>query len=165
MSSSIVCEIDDFDLTGFAAIAAGFGLYRYGYVVTPNVDHLLRYYEDPSFRALYSSATYVLLDSRVIALALRALKGKCFAVCPGSDLMVTLLSRVTSATDRIVLIGGRAALSRRGVPAAGDARAAFASSRHNARPSPVRRRRFELHHRCRTPGTSMDAAHGTRVVI
>lgn len=75
-------------------------------MVTPNVDHLLRYYEDLSFRPLYQSAAYVLLDSRVIALAMRVLKGVRFAVCPGSDLTVELLRRVAAASDRIVLIGG-----------------------------------------------------------
>jgi exopolysaccharide biosynthesis WecB/TagA/CpsF family protein len=100
-----VCEIDDFDLGAFSAAAAAFGSQRYGYVVTPNVDHLLRYYEDLSFRSLYESAAYVLLDSRVVALAMRVLKGRRFAVCPGSDLTVELLRRVAT-TDRIVLVGG-----------------------------------------------------------
>jgi exopolysaccharide biosynthesis WecB/TagA/CpsF family protein len=102
----IVCEIDDFDLPGFSAVAAEFGFQRYGYVVTPNVDHLLRYYDDLSFRALYQSAAYVLLDSRVVALAMRVLKHVRFAVCPGSDLTADLLERVASPTDRIVLVGG-----------------------------------------------------------
>jgi N-acetylglucosaminyldiphosphoundecaprenol N-acetyl-beta-D-mannosaminyltransferase len=105
VSSTVVCEIDDFDLAAFATIAASFGSQRYGYVVTPNVDHLLRYYEDPSFRALYRSAAYILLDSRVIALAMRLVRGRRLAVCTGSDLTVELLARVASPTDRIVLIG------------------------------------------------------------
>lgn len=75
-------------------------------MVTPNVDHLLRYYDDLSFRSLYQSAAYVLLDSRVVALAMRVLKGVRFAVCPGSDLTVELLRQVARSTDRVVLIGG-----------------------------------------------------------
>jgi N-acetylglucosaminyldiphosphoundecaprenol N-acetyl-beta-D-mannosaminyltransferase len=103
-----VCEIDDFDLPSFSRTAATFGHERYGYVVTPNVDHLLRYYEDPSFRSLYQSATYVLLDSRVVALAMRVMQGTRFAVCPGSDLTVELLHHVAKPSDRIVLVGGGA---------------------------------------------------------
>lgn len=108
-SSKIVCEIDDFDLAAFATTAAAFGSQRYGYVVTPNVDHLIRYCEDSSFRALYQSAEYTLLDSRVVALAMRLIKHRRFAVCPGSDLTAELLSRVAIADDRIVLIGGNVA--------------------------------------------------------
>jgi exopolysaccharide biosynthesis WecB/TagA/CpsF family protein len=48
----------------------------------------------------------VLLDSRVVALAMRVLKRKRFAVSPGSDLTVELLRRVVTTADRVVLIGG-----------------------------------------------------------
>jgi exopolysaccharide biosynthesis WecB/TagA/CpsF family protein len=102
----LVCEIDNFDLTAFANIAASFGAERYGYTVTPNVDHLIRYCEESSFRAMYRSSEYVLLDSRVVALAVRLMNGLCLAVCPGSDLTAELLGRVASPHDRIVIIGG-----------------------------------------------------------
>jgi N-acetylglucosaminyldiphosphoundecaprenol N-acetyl-beta-D-mannosaminyltransferase len=104
--SSVLCEIDDFDLATFTRTAAQFGLAHYAYVVTPNVDHLIRYCEDPSFRALYRSARYTLLDSRVVALAMRLLKGTQLAVCPGSDLTAVLLTQVVSPLDPVVLIGG-----------------------------------------------------------
>jgi exopolysaccharide biosynthesis WecB/TagA/CpsF family protein len=104
----MLCEIDDFDLPAFSAAAAAFGFERYGYVVTPNVDHLIRYCDEPSFRALYHSAQYVLLDSRVVALAMRLLKGVRLRVCPGSDLTAELLGRVASPADPILLIGGSA---------------------------------------------------------
>jgi exopolysaccharide biosynthesis WecB/TagA/CpsF family protein len=109
--SNVVCEIDDFDLESFAATAASFGTQRYGYVVTPNVDHLIRYCEDRSFRALYRSAEYTLLDSRVVALTMRLFKRLRFAVCTGSDLTAELLSRVAAPDDRIVLIGSTMAQS------------------------------------------------------
>ena len=104
----MVCEIDDFDLASFSRTAAGFGMAHYGYVVTPNVDHLISYCEDPSFRALYRSAQYSLLDSRVVALAMRLLKGMHLAVCTGSDLTAQLLGHVVSPLDPIILIGGSA---------------------------------------------------------
>jgi exopolysaccharide biosynthesis WecB/TagA/CpsF family protein len=81
-------------------------LAHYAYVVTPNVDHLIRYCEDPSFRAVYHSAQYRLLDSRVLALTLRLLKRTHLAVCTGSDLTADLLEHVASPDDPIVLIGG-----------------------------------------------------------
>ncbi len=105
-SSKVVCEIDDFDVAAFAPAAAAFGCQRYGYVVTPNVDHLIRYCEDRSFRALYRSAEYTLLDSRVVARAMWLLKHAHFAVCTGSDLTAELLGRVAAPADPIVLIGG-----------------------------------------------------------
>lgn len=125
----IVCEIDDFDLADFSAAAAAFGFQRYGYVVTPNVDHLLRYYEDPSFRSLYQAAAYVLLDSMVVARAMRVFKGVQFAVCPGSDLTVQLLGRVANSADRIVLIGGSDSQAQ-----AVGARFALADIRHHDPP-------------------------------
>jgi hypothetical protein len=43
--------LDDYDLDGFLGVARSFSPHRYAYVVTPNVDHLIRYQDDPSFRA------------------------------------------------------------------------------------------------------------------
>ena len=107
-----MCEIDAFDLAAFSLAAASADSERYGYVVTPNADHLLRYYEDQSFRSLYRSAAYVLLDSRAVALALRMLTGEHFPVCPGSELTVELLRSVARPADRILLIGGGEAQAR-----------------------------------------------------
>ncbi len=105
----IVHQIDDFDLAAFTAVAAEYGQDRYGYVVTPNVDHFIRYHEDPAFRHNYSTAQYVLLDSRFAARLLLLLKGMRLRVCTGSDLTLTLLSRIVAPMDRIVLIGGSSA--------------------------------------------------------
>jgi exopolysaccharide biosynthesis WecB/TagA/CpsF family protein len=102
----VVHVIDDFGLPEFTAVAAGFGQERYGYVVTPNVDHLIRYYEDSTFRAQYRAADFILMDSRFAALLVRLLKGVRLPVCTGSDLTAQLLSGVVQPTDRIVMIGG-----------------------------------------------------------
>jgi exopolysaccharide biosynthesis WecB/TagA/CpsF family protein len=111
VSAPVACPVDDLDLEGFCMAADAFGLERYGYAVTPNVDHLLRYYDEPHFRELYGAASYVLLDSRVIARTLR-LKGLRLPVCTGADLTVALLGRVARGPDRIVLIGGSARQAR-----------------------------------------------------
>jgi exopolysaccharide biosynthesis WecB/TagA/CpsF family protein len=102
----VVHVIDDFGLPEFTAVAAGFGQERYGYVVTPNVDHLIRYYEDPTFRAQYRAADFILMDSRFAARLVRLLKGVRLPVCTGSDLTAELLAKVVQPADRIVMIGG-----------------------------------------------------------
>lgn len=102
----VVHVIDDFGLPEFTSVAAGFGQERFGYVVTPNVDHLIRYYEDPTFRAQYRAADFILMDSRFAATLVRLLKGVRLPICTGSDLTAGLLAHVVRPTDRIVMIGG-----------------------------------------------------------
>lgn len=102
----IVHRIDGYDLGMFLAEAGSFGVDRYGYVVTPNVDHMIRFHESASFRALYAQATYVLLDSRIAALLFRLVHGVRVPVCTGSDLTAALLTDVIAPSDRVVLIGG-----------------------------------------------------------
>ena len=40
----------------------------YGYIVTPNVDHMVRLKREPELRPLYEGATLCLCDSRVLRL-------------------------------------------------------------------------------------------------
>jgi exopolysaccharide biosynthesis WecB/TagA/CpsF family protein len=100
------CELDDYDVESFVATAKDFGESRYGFVVTPNVDHLIRLHEDARFRELYAAARYVLLDSRFLANMLRVVTGRRLPVCTGSDLTARLLADVAAVGDRIVVIGG-----------------------------------------------------------
>lgn len=106
VSDWLIHEVDDYDLESFTPLAANFGQERFGYVVTPNVDHLVRYCEDSTFREHYQNADYVLLDSRFAARLLRLMKGVRLRVCTGSDLTAALFSRVVTSSDRVVLIGG-----------------------------------------------------------
>ncbi len=98
--------LDNYDTAAFAAVAARFDRDRYDYVVTPNADHLIRLHEDPSFRALYAAAGYVLLDSRFLSRLLRLTRGIRLPVCTGSDLTAKLFADVLSRNDPLVLIGG-----------------------------------------------------------
>lgn len=102
----VVHVIDDFGLAEFSAVAATYGQDRFGYVVTPNVDHLIRYYEDATFRARYRAAEFILMDSRFAARLVYLLKGVRLPVCTGSDLTAHLLAKVIHPNDRIVMIGG-----------------------------------------------------------
>jgi exopolysaccharide biosynthesis WecB/TagA/CpsF family protein len=109
---TMLYQFDNFSLDDFLAVAAGFGQNRYGYVVTPNADHMIRLYEDPSFRALYADAEYVLMDSRFLSHLLRITRGLKLPVCAGSDLTAQLFARVIHADDGVVLIGGSDAQAR-----------------------------------------------------
>lgn len=99
-------RLDDFDLEVFLAVAARFGSNRFGFVVTPNVDHMIRCHDDADFRSRYASADFALLDSRFAARLLRLLKGLRLPVCTGADLTQALFNWVIRPDDPIVLIGG-----------------------------------------------------------
>lgn len=109
---SLAFTVDDYDLEGFLPVVATFGTDRFEYVVTPNVDHLIRFHDDPGFRALYADAGYVLLDSQFLARVLHAIQGIRVRVCTGSDLTAQLFARVVAPADRIVLIGSSEAQAR-----------------------------------------------------
>jgi N-acetylglucosaminyldiphosphoundecaprenol N-acetyl-beta-D-mannosaminyltransferase len=89
----------------------------FAYVVTPNVDHMVRL---PSLsgkiRRAYSEADLCLCDSRILA-RLAKMCGTELTVVPGSDLTARLLETDLRSGSEILLIGGRpddqALLSRR----------------------------------------------------
>jgi exopolysaccharide biosynthesis WecB/TagA/CpsF family protein len=103
---SLRYTFDDYDVEAFLKVASAFGMDRFGYVVTPNVDHLIRYHDEASFRSQYADAAYVLLDSRFLSYVFRISKAIHIRVCPGSDLTAELFARIIGCDDRIVLIGG-----------------------------------------------------------
>ena len=76
----------------------------FGYVVTPNADHLVRLARVPGLRAAYAGAELRLLDSRVVAGAARLLGLAPPPVVPGSDLTEALLGRL-GPEDAVCLIG------------------------------------------------------------
>jgi exopolysaccharide biosynthesis WecB/TagA/CpsF family protein len=102
---SLTCTLDDYDVEGFLRLAAHFGGGKFGYAVTPNVDHLIRYHDDAHFRDLYADAAFVLLDSRFLSHIFRFSKRLRIRVCAGSDLTAQLFARVIQPDDKIVLIG------------------------------------------------------------
>lgn len=105
-------NIDDFDLARFVPVAAAFGQERYGFVVTPNVDHLIRWQHDPGLRDHYAAAAFVLMDSRLASMLLGLIRGIQLPVCTGSDLTATLFRDVIRPEDPIVVIGGSEAQAR-----------------------------------------------------
>jgi exopolysaccharide biosynthesis WecB/TagA/CpsF family protein len=104
---SLTLRLDDLDLDEYLPLAAGYGQSSFDYVVTPNVDHVIRFCDDVAFRELYAHAGRVLLDSRLLARILTLTRGLRPRVCPGSDLTARLFS-IIAARDRIVLVGSNA---------------------------------------------------------
>ena len=74
----------------------------YRYVVTPNVDHVVRIDREPGLRTLYNDADVCVCDSRVLRLLAR-LSGVRLTLVPGSDLTAHLLSEVIDKGDRIAI--------------------------------------------------------------
>ncbi|MAP94461.1 MAG: glycosyltransferase [Ponticaulis sp.] len=79
----------------------------FAYVVTPNVDHLVRLNAEPELRPLYENADYLVCDSRVLEVLAR-LEGKPLPSAPGADIVENLVRHHISPLEKIVLIGGDA---------------------------------------------------------
>lgn len=80
----------------------------FAYIVTPNVDHIVRLQRSRSdLWPAYRAAWMTLCDSRVLA-RLASLSGLPLPVLPGSDLTVRMIERVIDRDDRITIIGGGA---------------------------------------------------------
>lgn len=75
----------------------------FGYVVTPNADHVVRLADRPDLAPLYADAWLRINDSRVIE-RLARIRGLSLPACPGSDLTAALFTggHLSSAT----VIGG-----------------------------------------------------------
>jgi N-acetylglucosaminyldiphosphoundecaprenol N-acetyl-beta-D-mannosaminyltransferase len=67
------------------------------YVVTPNVDHIVKLRNDPAFQAAYRDADLVLVDGKPVLLASRMLRRALPETVPGSDLAPELFA----ASERI----------------------------------------------------------------
>jgi exopolysaccharide biosynthesis WecB/TagA/CpsF family protein len=102
---TMILRLDNLDPEVFSGIAENFGSERFGYVVTPNIDHVIRLHDDEEFRGLYADASFVLLDSRLLAYILRLTYGLRPEVCTGSDLTATLFTKIIRPDDAVVLIG------------------------------------------------------------
>lgn len=82
---------------------------RFGYIVTPNVDHMVQIDAQPQLRPVYQGALLCLNDSRVLA-RLAKLYGIALTVVPGSDLIVALFGSVLQDDDRLCIVGASAPL-------------------------------------------------------
>jgi len=87
----------------------------FGYVVTPNVDHVVRLNGEARQSALgaaYANADLCVCDSRVLALLARFRRIR-LPVVTGSDLTAAMLHTVLAPGDRVAIVGGSTDLVRR----------------------------------------------------
>ncbi|WP_336969883.1 WecB/TagA/CpsF family glycosyltransferase [Sphingobium aromaticiconvertens] len=82
----------------------------FAYVVTPNVDHIVRLQHQRSdLWPAYRAAWMTLCDSRILARLARRV-GFALPVVPGSDLTRQMFEQVVQPQDRIAILGGRSEL-------------------------------------------------------
>lgn len=94
----------------FARLASSWTGRPFSYVVTPNVDHIVRLEDgDGALRALYARAGLVICDSRVLE-AMARLSGLTLHATPGSDLVARLFNETIAPDDPIAVIGGSKAV-------------------------------------------------------
>jgi exopolysaccharide biosynthesis WecB/TagA/CpsF family protein len=75
------------------------------YIVTPNVDHIVRLSKEPDvFKPLYEAAWISVCDSRILEL-LSNFSGIPLKAVPGSDLTAQLFDNVITANEPINVIG------------------------------------------------------------
>ncbi len=99
-------DFADLSLGGvLARLAARQATAGFGYVVTPNADHLVRLQRQPALRPLYADAMLRLLDSRVVARAARAAGLPAPEVVPGSDLTAHLVRDVIVPSEPVTILG------------------------------------------------------------
>lgn len=101
------------------ALARGDG---HAYVVTANVDHLVRFARDPAIRDLYTGADLVVADGMPVIWASRFLGRPLPQRVAGSDLFPALSARAAAENLSIYLLGG--------APGAADRAAAILRDRH-----------------------------------
>lgn len=77
----------------------------FGYVVTPNVDHLGRLRRRPELRAAYDEAALRLLDSRVIARVARVCGAETPKVVTGADLLASVMPGLSAGRARVAVVG------------------------------------------------------------
>lgn len=82
--------------------------HSFRYIVTPNVDHLVRLHKEPEvYRPLYEASWLSVCDSRILEM-LAQLSGLPLKAVPGSDLTQQLFDNVITAEDPITVIGADA---------------------------------------------------------
>ncbi|WP_291841628.1 WecB/TagA/CpsF family glycosyltransferase [Maricaulis sp.] len=77
----------------------------FAFVVTPNVDHLVRLETDTVLATLYAQAWLTVCDSRILEL-IGKISGETIDVTPGSDLTARLFDTVIDPELPITIIGG-----------------------------------------------------------
>lgn len=77
------------------------------YIVTPNVDHIVKLQSDLSFRDVYREASLVLADGMMIILASKFMRSTLQEKISGSDLFPKLCAVAADREYRLFFLGGR----------------------------------------------------------
>jgi exopolysaccharide biosynthesis WecB/TagA/CpsF family protein len=85
-------------------VEEGYRAPDFKYLVTPNVDHLVRLNSDPSMQQYYDEAWLNVSDSRILEIFAN-LSNIELPACPGSDLTAQIFENSLSSDDLIVIIG------------------------------------------------------------
>ena len=99
MTRFMTLDFADGDRPALLGRVAAMAREGYGYVVTPNVDHVIKLMDGRVEADVYRAADLMVCDSRILA-HLARLRGKALAVYPGSDMTADLL-----ASDHDLTIG------------------------------------------------------------
>ena len=91
MTRFMTLDFADGDRPALLARVADMARGRYAYVVTPNVDHVIKLMDGRVDPDVYNGAGLKVCDSRILA-HLARLRGKALAVYPGSDMTADLLA-------------------------------------------------------------------------
>ncbi|HIG23908.1 MAG TPA: glycosyltransferase [Henriciella marina] len=84
--------------------ASALGSESFWYVVTPNVDHMVRLQREKALRGLYDEAGLVLNDSRILEL-LAGFEKIDLPASPGADIVQTLFEKELDPEEPVVVIG------------------------------------------------------------
>lgn len=76
----------------------------FGYLVTPNVDHLVRLNANEALKPYYENAWLNVSDSRILEI-LAKLSGFALPACPGSDLTAQLFEKEIKPNEPVGIIG------------------------------------------------------------
>ncbi|MFS1439782.1 WecB/TagA/CpsF family glycosyltransferase [Shewanella sp. 10N.286.48.A6] len=78
---------------------------EYSMLVTPNVDHVIRYNSDSSFKTIYDKADITVNDSRILNLLSKLARVDIGDVIPGSDLTKRIIETLPEKDFDITVIG------------------------------------------------------------
>ena len=77
----------------------------FGYLVTPNVDHMMRINKDPELQSIYNQASICTCDSRILYMMLRLKKYPIENVVTGSSLTESLFETYLDDSLSILIFG------------------------------------------------------------
>lgn len=111
-------DIDRLDMRGAVDVVEGWireGAAECRYVVTPNVDHVVKLSQNEAFQDAYRHAELVVADGKPVVLAARLLGTPLLGTVTGSDLVPAIFERYqhTGKSLRVFLLGAAPGVGER----------------------------------------------------